>query len=129
MPLIERDPELDAVTALLAAARDGRGAILLVEGPPGIGKTTLLAAARRRADAQGFRVLTAVGGELDQELPFAIVRQLLGTPLLAASPGARADLLAGAAGLAAPVFGLDAEVAVPDASAIGNVVHGLYWVC
>jgi len=129
MPLIERDAELGVLAELLAAARDRRGSVLLVEGPPGIGKTALLATARTLAETHGFRSLTAMGGELDQELPFAIVRQLLERPLLAISPAARADLLAGAAGLAAPVFGLDDQVAMPDPSGIGNVVHGLYWVC
>ncbi|MCA1701904.1 MAG: AAA family ATPase [Actinobacteria bacterium] len=130
MTLIERDRELDVVGALLASARDGRGATVLVEGPPGIGKTALLAAARAQAGAQGFRALTAVGGELDQELPFAIVRQMLESSLLGASPGTRAELLAGAAGLAAPVFGLDEQRFVgDDTAAMGSVVHGLYWVC
>jgi DNA-binding CsgD family transcriptional regulator len=129
MPLIERNPELGVLAELLAAARDRRGSILLVEGPPGIGKTALLATARMLAETHGFRSLSAVGGELDQELPFAIVRQLLERPLLSLSPAARADLLAGAAGLAAPVFGLDDQVAMPDPSATSNVVYGLYWVC
>jgi len=109
MTLIERDRELGTVAELLTGAKDGRGATLLVEGPPGIGKTALLAAARTYADAQRFHTLTAVGGELDQELPFAIVRQLLEPPPLTASADTRADLLAGAAGLAAPVFGLDLD--------------------
>src|SRR5947209_3544284 len=111
MPLVERNRELGAVEALLAAA-SGKGAVLLVEGPPGIGKTALLAAVQRLADARGLRTLTAVGGELDQELPFAIIRQLFEPALRAASPAARAELLGGAAGLARPVFGLgDGEAA------------------
>jgi DNA-binding CsgD family transcriptional regulator len=128
--LIERDRELRAVAVLLAGARDGRGATLLVEGLPGIGKTALLAAARAHADAEGFRTLSAVGGELDRELPFAIVRQLLEPPLLAASPDSRADLLEGAAGLAVPVFGLgEDQFGGTDPSIMGSVIHGLYWMC
>jgi hypothetical protein len=61
--------------------------------------------AGERALCTGVGLLTPVGGELEQDLPFAIVRQLF-EPLLRATPAARcADLLSGAAGLAAPVFG------------------------
>lgn len=129
MRLFERDRELREIEALLAAAVSGRGAVLLVEGLPGIGKTALLAAARRLADARRLRMLTAVGGELDQELPFAIVRQLLEPALRTASPTVRAELLGGAAGLARPVFGLgDDGAAEREPTGLGNVMHGLYWL-
>lgn len=130
MSLVERDRELGVIEALLADAAGGRGSVLLIEGLPGIGKTALLAAARQLADARGLRTLTAVGGELDRELPFAIVRQLLEPVLRAASPTADAELLAGAAGLARPVFGLGADEAGDrEPTGLGNVVHGLYWLC
>lgn len=130
MALVERDEELDAVIGLLASASRRNGATLLVEGPPGIGKTVLLAAVRDLAERRGFCALSAVGGELDQELPFAVVRQLLEPPLATAPPARRADLLAGAASLAAPVFALDEVAAIgAGAPAVGNVVHGLYWLC
>jgi predicted ATPase len=41
--LVEREHELDAMGRLLAAAREGSGGALLIEGPPGIGKSSLLA--------------------------------------------------------------------------------------
>ena len=69
--LEEREGELAAVERVLA---DGGGA--LIEGPPGIGKTRLLAAARSLAD--GRLVLSARGSELERDFPFAVVRQLLG---------------------------------------------------
>ena len=43
--LLERDNELALVTGLIGAARDG-GRLLAIEGPPGIGKTALIAAAK-----------------------------------------------------------------------------------
>ena len=49
---------------------------MVFEGPAGIGKSSLLAAARTAAAAD-LRVLSARGGELERELPFGIVRQLL----------------------------------------------------
>ena len=43
--LVERGDELALIDSSLRAARAGRGAMTLVEGPPGIGKTELLGAA------------------------------------------------------------------------------------
>lgn len=129
MTLIERDLELDAVDVRLASLTGGAGGVLVIEGVPGIGKTALLSAARTRAIARGFRVLTAVGGELDQELPFAIVRQLFEPALRAAPAQTRAELMAGAARLAAPVLALDDPGPHHGTSGLGNVVHGLYWLC
>ncbi|WP_165825920.1 BTAD domain-containing putative transcriptional regulator [Actinomycetospora cinnamomea] len=54
--LVGRDDELAAVRALLEAP--DAGAVLVVTGEAGIGKSTLLRAARREASARG----TAVGG-------------------------------------------------------------------
>jgi predicted ATPase len=77
-PLVERELELETVERLLAGARAGSGGGLVFEGPAGIGKSSLLAATRTAAGAE-LRVLSARGGELERELPFGIVRQLLGT--------------------------------------------------
>ena len=49
---------------------------MLIEGPPGIGKSRLLAEFRRRAVAEGALVLNARAGELEREFPFGVVRQL-----------------------------------------------------
>ena len=55
-PLLERSAELARIESALAEARDGTGRFVVVEGPAGIGKTELLAAARtcggRRRDAR-----------------------------------------------------------------------------
>ncbi|MEV6522923.1 AAA family ATPase [Longispora sp. NPDC051575] len=127
MALIEREHELAAIAARLDAAADGHGGVLLVEGPPGIGKTALLAAAGAHARAAGVRALGAVGGELDRELPFSVVRQLFEPVLRSVAPTERAELTAGAASLAGPVF--EAPTAGADPDQLGDVVHGLYWLC
>ncbi len=124
-PLVERELELETVERLLAGACAGSGGAVVFEGPAGIGKSSLLAAARTAATAT-VRVLSARGGELERELPFGIVRQLLEPVVVACGPQQREALLAGAAALAKPVLfaadpGADAE---PSFAAL----HGLYWL-
>ena len=103
-----------------------RVAQLVIEGAPGIGKTKLLEVAAAAARADGARVLLARAGELERELPFGVIRQLL-EPVL--SP----ELLTGAAALAAPV--LDPRPApsrptfdAPPGAAGFAMLHGLYWL-
>jgi DNA-binding CsgD family transcriptional regulator len=122
---VERELELETVERLLAAADAGSGGAVVFEGPAGIGKSSLLASARTAAAAE-MRVLSARGGELERELPFGIVRQLLEPAVVACDPRQRRALLAGAAALAKPVlFAADPEVgAEPSFSAL----HGLYWL-
>ena len=101
--------------------------MLLIEGPPGIGKTSLLAAAREQATAAGMRVLRSRGGELERDFPFALVRQLLEPPIAAADVADRARWLAGAARLAAPlVAAAPATDATPEVTY--RLLHALYWL-
>lgn len=126
--LVEREPELGAIEDALAAAGSRHGSTLLLEGPAGIGKTSLLDAARERAGGRAMRVLAAGGGELEQELAFSAVRQLLEPALRSLPPTERDEALAGAASLARPVFDIG-QAPGADPAAVNGVVHGLYWVC
>jgi DNA-binding CsgD family transcriptional regulator len=130
--LLERDAELDEADRLVAQARDGNGAVLLVEGPAGIGKSALVRAIRARAQSRGLRVLAARGAELEREFSFGVVRQLFEPVLASAGPAQRATLLADAAGLAEPaVGGLDEGATVAGSPTIDPsfaVLHGLYWL-
>jgi DNA-binding CsgD family transcriptional regulator len=133
-PLLERSEELARIESALAAARSGRGAFVVVEGPAGIGKTALLAAARTAAAEGGMRVLRSRGTELERDFAFGVVRQLFEPPLTEASELARADLLQGAAGVAGGLLGLPGAPRPdrPPASGIDPsfaVLHGLYWLC
>ena len=62
--LIGREGELGCIEELLGRARSGCGAVAVLEGPAGIGKTALLAEAARQAGGYGFSVLRAAGGEM-----------------------------------------------------------------
>ncbi len=92
-----------AIEASLRAARAGVGAVALIEGPPGIGKTELLTAAIARARRRRMLVLSGRGGELEVSFPYAVVRQLFEPVLMQADGAARRKLLSGAAAHAAGV--------------------------
>ena len=74
--LVERDREVALLDTLLEEATEGEGRAVLIEGPPGIGKSRLLSEFRRRAAAEDALVLNARAGELEREFPFGVVRQL-----------------------------------------------------
>jgi predicted ATPase len=124
--LLDRDDELVALAAALDAACAGGGTVVVLEGGAGIGKTRLLAGALDLAAERGMRCLSAVGGELEHELPFGVVRQLFETVLARAGAAERAQLLEGAAGLAAPAVGPAADPT--EAPATFATLHGLYWL-
>ena len=108
-------------TACWPRRRVGEGRAVLIEGPPGIGKSRLLAEFRRRATADGAQVLNARAGELEREFPFGVVRQLfeaaVGDP----------DVLAGAAAPARVVFEYP-DNGTPAGDASFAALHGLYWL-
>jgi DNA-binding CsgD family transcriptional regulator len=114
--LVGRDSEMTAVEAALARGRD-EGEALAIVGDPGIGKTALLAEARRRGD--GFLVLAAAGAERESELPFAALNDLAGPLLdeLPALPEPQQEALAGALALRPPTAG--------DRFAVAVAFHGL----
>ncbi len=131
--LVEREAELARLQALLTAAADGRGGAVVVEGPAGIGKTSLIDAAGRLAADAGIARLSARGGELERDFAYGVVRQLLEPRLLRAEARERDALLQGAAGLAAPLLGVPGTSAERYMGALGDdptaaALHGLYWL-
>ena len=111
----------------VAATAAGDPRVVLIEGPAGIGKTALLCAVRKLADAAGLRVMTARGGELERELGLGIARQLFEPLLVHASGAERAELLARPAEAVVRLFGLDDTEPDPRADEYGSQ-NALYWL-
>lgn len=63
--LVGRERECTHLDELLAQARDGRSAALVVRGEAGIGKSALLSYAERRAGRMGLRATCGVESEVD----------------------------------------------------------------
>src|SRR3954467_10091062 len=124
-PLLERDRELEILDELVQRALAGDSVLALVEGPAGIGKSRLLAAARGLARTAGFRVLTARGSELEQEFAFGVVRQLFDS--VVTDPVQRARWLAGAAQPAARAFEPPTDEH-PPGDVSYEVLYGLFWL-
>ncbi|XVU28068.1 ATP-binding protein [Actinoplanes sp. CA-054009] len=80
MQLIGREPEIDGLTEFIRrAAADG--AVRLLYGDPGVGKSVLLDEAASRAEKAGTRVLRATGVQFEADVSYAALATLL-TPLI-----------------------------------------------
>jgi DNA-binding CsgD family transcriptional regulator len=121
--LLERERELAAVEEVLGR----RSGVLTIEVGVGIGKTSLVQAACRRAQEIGYDVLSAQGSELEADFAFGVVRQLFERRLTAAGTDERASLLVGPAAAVRPLLlGESAEASARNTSFA--VLHGLYWL-
>ncbi|CAM2786299.1 helix-turn-helix transcriptional regulator [Mycobacterium simiae] len=69
-PIRGRAAELNVISASVAAAAQGRGGVLVIEGPPGIGKSRLLTEVLALADKCGVRTLFGEAFEYQQTVPF-----------------------------------------------------------
>jgi DNA-binding CsgD family transcriptional regulator len=118
--LLERSGELECLRNHVENAAAGRGSVCVIAGPAGIGKTTLLEACCELAAEAGVRGLRAHAGRMERDLSWNLVRQLF-SDVIALSERARAEVLTGAAALAAPALGL-------ERGREGRALHGLYWL-
>jgi len=98
--LLERDKEFLAIDDAIRAALARDGTAVVLEGPAGIGKTSLLDTARRRAIEAGMTVIASHAAFLESDFAFGVVRQLFTPVIAAASASERHHLLEGAAALA-----------------------------
>ena len=69
-PIRGRAGELKVIGALVTAVAHGRGRVLVIEGPPGIGKSRLLTEVMALADKSGVRTLFGEAFEYQQTVPF-----------------------------------------------------------
>src|SRR6478736_1528156 len=72
--LLGREREREVLDRLLDGVRGGHGAVLVVQGEAGVGKTALLGYLTE--PGHGFRFSRTFGVEAEMELPFAAVQQL-----------------------------------------------------
>jgi DNA-binding CsgD family transcriptional regulator len=128
--LLERENERATIEALVGRAGEGVGRLLVIQGHAGIGKTSLLVETTAAARAAGLDVISARGGELEQEFAFGVVRQLFEPRLAAVSAEERAGLTAGAAALARPLVDESRLGSQQDAARDASfaMLHGLYWL-
>lgn len=115
--LLGREAEVETVTALAREAVAGAGAAVVLEGEPGIGKTTLLDAVAGECTRLGMRVLRAAAEDLEQRLPFAAIGATLGLRAKADDPGAAkvASLMRGEGALGQSLSAANHELAVTEA--------------
>src|ERR1700761_9538296 len=94
-PIRGRAGELTVVGALVTALVRRRGGVLIIEGPPGIGKSRLLTEVMALADKAGVRTLFGEAFEYQQTVPFFA---LFMATLHADPPVGDADALRGLGG-------------------------------
>jgi len=117
-PLLGRQREIAVLNDFVVGGVEA-GAVLLIVGEPGIGKSALLTTARTAAGAAGYTVLHAAGIDSEMHLPFGGLQQTLLPVMrhLANLPRAHRDALATALGLA--------DGATPDLFLIAEAAFAL----
>ena len=75
--LVGREWELSTLAAMLDRSRSGRGSVVAVVGPPGIGKTRLTAEAVQLAKSIGIEVFSTFCESHATDIPFHVVARLL----------------------------------------------------
>jgi hypothetical protein len=74
--LVGRDDVLELIDGLIEEASHGRGNALFLSAPAGLGKTRLIRAAARKAEAAGLRVDGGSVAPQDREVPLASIREM-----------------------------------------------------
>lgn len=126
--LLERDAELDAIHDEIVASTDGSGRLIIIEGPSGIGKSSLLIAADTIGRDLGAQVLTTSGGELEREFLFGLLRRLLEQRVARAEPDERKAIFRGHAGLVESLLQPQTLASEPSLTDEFQLIHSLYWL-
>ena len=95
--IIGRSAELAKAEAALGALTSGVGDLVIVEGEPGIGKSTFIGEWVRRAEALGARSLVGEALEIEESTPYhawrVVFERLFGLEGIAERPRRRARVL------------------------------------
>ncbi|MDQ3647249.1 MAG: AAA family ATPase [Actinomycetota bacterium] len=126
--LLERERELSEFRGALSEAQEGRGRVVLVEAPAGLGKTSLLRAAFEAAAEAGFVCLRARASDLERDFAYGCVRQLLEPAIAKVSKVPRDRLFEGAAALSTPLFAPTGAALPSSVDSSFAMLHGLYWL-
>jgi predicted ATPase len=118
-----RDDEWRVIEACLHAHMAGERRHILIEGEPGLGKSTLVAACMARAEASSLSVLASAGTSIEQATPYFAWRSVFQS-LLGGEAGDAPDsmlreahrLLAGAPGMQVllPLLSPILQIGMPD---------------
>jgi len=117
--VLERDAEITVLGKLLSRAASGRGSLVAIEGPAGIGKTRLLAHVRQQAANSGWRVLDTRCTPMSNTIGFCVLRDWFG--MLAHRAGVGVHPFDG------PGHAL-IDLADGNGPSIGDLVYGVRWV-
>ncbi|HEV2371819.1 MAG TPA: AAA family ATPase [Streptosporangiaceae bacterium] len=98
--VLDRGQEMRALCGVLDRTGGDSCGIGLIEGPVGIGKTTLLQELSAAARGRGFRILSARCGPTERDFGFGVARQLVESALHRASDEQRSAWLEGPSVLA-----------------------------
>ncbi|HET8586445.1 MAG TPA: AAA family ATPase, partial [Candidatus Limnocylindria bacterium] len=74
--LVGRDDVLELIDGLVEEASRGRGNAFFLSAPAGLGKTRLIRAAARKAEAAGLRVDGGSVAPQDRQVPLASIREM-----------------------------------------------------
>lgn len=111
---IGRQRQLDNLRGWAAELSSGRGRVVLVEGEPGIGKSSLVRAAASDAEAAGCQIYWATCDELSKAFPLLPLLDVLDGQLSDADGGTRRSIAATLHAEPAPGNGIDLVAAAAE---------------
>ena len=115
-PVFGRAVELEKLAALAARLEAGEGGTVLIEGEPGVGKSSLVRAMGRDVDARGLRLLRGAGDAIDRQTAYHAFRGVFEDLIGLEAQEDPVDWLVAhpAVGELAPLFGPLLRLAIPD---------------
>ena len=128
--MLEREHEREVLERALLRLRSGSGALIVVEGPGGIGKTTLLREAAALAQNVSYQVTRGRGSDLERDFAWGMARQLLEPPLALLDATVASRMLGGIAAPARELLEGTARTTTAAGTSDGyGLLHGLFWLC